>query len=81
MANFRLTPMYARLIMVSSRDDNKTTLQEDKTMTVIKVWKDRRTGETMRSVKHRDGAVTFERFAEPIETLRDDEGRWIPVQG
>ena len=50
-------------------------------MTVIKVWKDRRTGETMCSVKDRQGAVRFERFAEPIETLRDDTGRWIPVQG
>lgn len=50
-------------------------------MKVIKTWRDRKTGILMRSVKHRDGAVRFERFAEPIETLRDDTGRWIPVQG
>lgn len=50
-------------------------------MTVIKVWKDRRTGETMRSVKDRHGAVRFERFAQPIASLKGDEGRWIPVQG
>ena len=50
-------------------------------MTVIKTWRDKRTGALMRSVKDRHDAVHFERLAEPLKSLKGDEGRWIAVEG